>query len=112
MLLGQFARVGQCVDRIEISGYQTFIERSKSRPAACITNSDQSSFFALHRAIFRHSARTISIVTPVQRDTILNGSDAEEGCFWREMIGVVSCLEVHNGFDIPNTIAIRFRTIR
>jgi hypothetical protein len=60
MLLGQFARVGQCVDRIEISGYQTFIERSKSRRAACITNGDQSSLFALHRAIFRHSARTIS----------------------------------------------------
>jgi hypothetical protein len=71
MLLGQFARVGQCVDRIEISGYQTFIERSKSRPAACITNSDQSSFFALHRASFRHSARTIRNITPVPRDTHL-----------------------------------------
>src|SRR5205807_3841696 len=43
---------------------------------------------------------------------ILNGSEAEEGWVWQEMIGVVSSLDARNGFDIPNTIAIRLWTIR
>src|SRR5439155_22177864 len=43
---------------------------------------------------------------------LFKANDAEEGWFWREMIGVVSCLDLHNGGDIPNTIAVRFRTIR
>ena len=35
MLLGQFARVGQCVDRIEISGYQAFIRQNTGQLTIC-----------------------------------------------------------------------------
>ena len=55
--------------------------------------------------IVRHRPRDKDL-TPANALPILNGSDAEEGWFWREMIGVVSSLDLRNGGDIANTIAI------
>src|SRR5438552_7596758 len=59
---------------------------------------------------FPRSGRRIRNITPVQRDIHPEGLRSGGGL---GLAGnVVSCLEVHNGGDIPNTIAIRFRTIR